>query len=125
MSVITAVTAQTPVVLPAVQNIDCDIVEAQIAAIFDDIHVDAVKIGMVSQPEIIRTIAACLRRYQPRIIVVDPVMISKSGYPLLAPEACETLIKELLPLVRWLRPTCRKQRQLPACRLRKRRRCAP
>ena len=99
MSVITAVTAQNTCGVTAVQNIDCDIVEAQIAAIFDDIHVDAVKIGMVSQPEIIRTIAACLRRYQPRIIVVDPVMISKSGYPLLAPEACETLIKELLPLV--------------------------
>lgn len=59
---------------------------------------------MVSQPEIIRTIAACLRRYQPRIIVVDPVMISKSGYPLLAPEACETLIKELLPLATLVTP---------------------
>mgnify|MGYP003204312631 CR=1 FL=1 len=92
MSVITAVTAQNTCGVAAVQNIDCDIVEAQISAVFDDIRVDAVKIGMVSQPEIIRTIAACLRRYQPRIIVVDPVMISKSGYPLLAPEACETLI---------------------------------
>lgn len=59
---------------------------------------------MVSQPEIIRTIAACLRRYRPRIIVVDPVMISKSGYPLLAPEACETLIKELLPLATLVTP---------------------
>ena len=98
MSVITAVTAQNTCGVTAVQNINCDIVEAQIAAVFDDIRVDAVKIGMVSQPEIIRTIVACLRRYQPRIIVVDPVMISKSGYPLLAPEACETLIKELMPL---------------------------
>lgn len=104
MSVITAVTAQNTCGVTAVQNIDCDIVEAQIAAVFDDIHVDAVKIGMVSQPEIIRTIAACLRRYQPRIIVVDPVMISKSGYPLLAPEACETLIKELLPLATLVTP---------------------
>ena len=73
MSVITAVTAQNTCGVTAVQNIDCDIVEAQIAAVFDDIRVDAVKIGMVSQPEIIRTIAACLRRYQPRIIVVDPM----------------------------------------------------
>ena len=104
MSVITAVTAQNTCGVTAVQNIDCDIVEAQIAAVFDDIRVDAVKIGMVSQPEIIRTIAACLRRYQPRIIVVDPVMISKSGYPLLAPEACETLIKELLPLATLVTP---------------------
>ena len=104
MSVITAVTAQNTCGVTAVQNIDCDIVEAQIAAVFNDIRVDAVKIGMVSQPEIIRTIAACLRRYQPRIIVVDLVMISKSGYPLLAPEACETLIKELLPLATLVTP---------------------
>ena len=104
MSVITAVTAQNTCGVTAVQNMDCDIVEAQISAVFDDIRVDAVKIGMVSQPEIIRTIAACLRRYQPRIIVVDPVMISKSGYPLLAPEACETLIKELLPLATLVTP---------------------
>ena len=94
MSVITAVTAQNTCGVTAVQNIDCDIVEAQISAVFDDIRVDAVKIGM----------AACLRRYQPRIIVVDPVMISKSGYPLLAPEACETLIKELLPLAALVTP---------------------
>ena len=106
MSVITAVTAQNTCGVTAVQDIDCYIVAAQTAAVIDDIRVDAEKIGMVSQPEIIRTIAACLRRYQPRIIVivVDPVMISKSGYPLLAPEACETLIKELLPLATLVTP---------------------
>lgn len=59
---------------------------------------------MVSRPEIIRTIAKCLRKYKPEIIVVDPVMISKSGYPLLAPEACETLIAQLLPLATLLTP---------------------
>lgn len=104
MSVITAVTAQNTCGVTLVQNIDCDVVEAQIAAVFDDIRVDAVKIGMVSQPEIIRTIAKCLRKYKPAIIVVDPVMISKSGYPLLAPEACETLVKELLPLATLVTP---------------------
>ena len=104
MSVITAVTAQNTCGVTKVQNIDCDVVKAQIEAVFDDIRVDAVKIGMVSQPEIIETIASCLRHYQPKIIVVDPVMISKSGYPLLAPEACSTLIKELLPLATLLTP---------------------
>lgn len=104
MSVITAVTAQNTCGVTLVQNIDCDVVEAQIAAVFDDIRVDAVKIGMVSQPEIIRTIAKCLRKYKPAVIVVDPVMISKSGYPLLAPEACETLVKELLPLATLVTP---------------------
>ena len=104
MSVITAVTAQNTCGVTKVQNIGCDVVKAQIEAVFDDIRVDAVKIGMVSQPEIIETIASCLRHYQPKIIVVDPVMISKSGYPLLAPEACATLIKELLPLATLLTP---------------------
>ncbi len=104
MSVITAVTAQNTCGVTKVQNIDCDVVQAQIEAVFDDIRVDAVKIGMVSCPEIIKTIAACLRRYAPKIIVVDPVMISKSGYPLLAPAACATLIEELLPLATLLTP---------------------
>ena len=104
MSVITAVTAQNTCGVTMVQNIDCDVVKAQIAAVFDDIRVDAVKIGMVSQPDIIKTIAQCLRQYKPEIIVVDPVMISKSGYPLLAPEACETLIAQLLPLATLVTP---------------------
>lgn len=68
-----------------VQDIDAAVIEAQINAVFDDIRVDAVKIGMVSHPEIIKTIAGRLRHYQPRLVVLDPVMISKSGYPLLAP----------------------------------------
>lgn len=104
MSVITAVTAQNTCGVTNVQDIDCEIVQAQIEAVFDDIRVDAVKIGMVSRPEIIETIADSLLKYKPEIIVVDPVMISKSGYPLLAPEACETLIKRLLPLATLLTP---------------------
>lgn len=104
MSVITAVTAQNTCGVTKVQDIDCEIVQAQIEAVFDDIRVDAVKIGMVSKPEIIETIADSLLKYKPEIIVVDPVMISKSGYPLLAPEACETLIKRLLPLATLLTP---------------------
>lgn len=104
MSVITAVTAQNTCGVTKVQDIDCDVVQAQIEAVFDDIRVDAVKIGMVSRPQIIKTIADCLRRYAPPIVVVDPVMISKSGYPLLAPEACATLISELLPLATLVTP---------------------
>lgn len=104
MSVITAVTAQNTCGVTMVQDIDCAVVQAQIEAVFDDIRVDAVKIGMVSKPEIIEIIADCLVKYKPKIIVVDPVMISKSGYPLLAPEACETLIRRLLPLATLLTP---------------------
>lgn len=59
---------------------------------------------MVSRPEIIKTIADRLRYYKPQIVVLDPVMISKSGYPLLAPEACATLVQELLPLATLVTP---------------------
>ncbi len=104
MSVITAVTAQNTCGVTKVQNIDPEVVKYQIAAVFSDIHVDAVKIGMVAQTEIIKTIASSLRRYHPDIIVVDPVMISKSGYPLLNPDACGMLIKELLHLATLLTP---------------------
>ena len=104
MSVITAVTAQNTCGVTMVQNIDLKVVEAQITAVFDDIRVDAVKIGMLSDKEIIKIIAQKLRFYQPPIIVVDPVMVSKRGFQLLAPDACETLIKELLPLATLVTP---------------------
>ncbi|MHB8124923.1 MAG: bifunctional hydroxymethylpyrimidine kinase/phosphomethylpyrimidine kinase [Desulfitobacteriaceae bacterium] len=98
MSVITAVTAQNTQGVFAVQNIDQDVIAKQIEAIFDDIEVDGVKIGMVSQVSTIEVIAELLEKYAPSVIVVDPVMISKSGYHLLNPDAEATLIKLLLPL---------------------------
>ena len=104
MSVITAVTAQNTCGVTAVQDISPDIITAQIDAVFSDIRVDAVKIGMVSRTESIHAIAEVLKKCQPPVIVVDPVMISKSGYPLLQPEACDALIKELLPLATLLTP---------------------
>ena len=104
MSVITAVTAQNTCGVTMVQDITPEVVEAQIAAVFDDIRVDAVKIGMLSRPETIRAIAASLRKYQPKIIVLDPVMISKSGYSLLKPEAKENLIKYLIPMAYLVTP---------------------
>ncbi len=104
MSVITAVTAQNTQGVFAVQDIDTPIIEKQIAAIFDDIEVDAVKIGMVSRSETIRAIANGLLQYQPRNIVIDPVMISKSGYYLLQPDAVDALVTCLLPLATIVTP---------------------
>ena len=104
MSVITAVTAQNTCGVNAVQDISPDIITAQIDAVFSDIRVDAVKIGMVSRTESIHAIAEALKKWQPPVIVLDPVMISKSGYPLLQPVACDALIKELLPLATLLTP---------------------
>lgn len=93
MTVITAVTAQNTQGVTDVLEVDKKMVEAQIRAIFDDIEVDAVKIGMVSNVEIIKTIRELLLEYKVKNIVVDPVMVSKSGYFLLKPEAVEELKK--------------------------------
>ncbi|TCT16260.1 hydroxymethylpyrimidine/phosphomethylpyrimidine kinase [Natranaerovirga pectinivora] len=104
MSVITAVTAQNTQGVFGVLDVTVDIIEKQIDAIFDDIDVDAVKIGMVSQTDTIKTIASTLKKYSTKNIVLDPVMISKSGYDLLKPEAKEALISELIPLATIITP---------------------
>ena len=104
MSAVTAITAQNTLGVLAVQDILPEIIAKQIEAIFEDMGADAVKIGMVSQPETIRIIAAGLRKYAPQWVVVDPVMISKSGYHLLQPEAEVVLVEELLPLATVVTP---------------------
>ena len=98
MSVITAVTVQNTRGVFGCQDITPEIIRWQIDAIFTDIEVDAVKVGMVSKIDTIHAIAERLRQYQAKNIVIDPVMISKSGFDLMQPEAKETLIKELIPL---------------------------
>lgn len=98
MSVITAVTAQNTQGVLDSQDISPEIIRKQIEAIFTDIPVAAVKIGMVSVAETINAIADQLEQYHPEKIVVDPVMVSKSGFDLLKPEAKTALIQRLLPL---------------------------
>ena len=86
MSVITAVTVQNTQGVFGCQDIDPDIIAGQIDAIFTDIdHVDAVKVGMVSKIETINVIADKLEQYKPSNVVIDPVMISRSGFDLLKP----------------------------------------
>lgn len=104
MSVITAVTAQNTQGVFSVQDIDYEIIKNQIDAIFTDIRVDGVKIGMVSKIETINAIAEKLRQYKPTNLVIDPVMISKSGFSLLKPESKKTLIQNLLPLADLITP---------------------
>lgn len=104
MSVITAITAQNTQGVFAVQDIAPEIIGKQIDAIFTDIEVDGVKIGMVSQVETIKIIAEKLEQYVPKNVVLDPVMVSKSGFFLLNPEAEEILIKELIPLATLITP---------------------
>ncbi|AHF08855.1 MULTISPECIES: bifunctional hydroxymethylpyrimidine kinase/phosphomethylpyrimidine kinase [Dehalobacter] len=104
MSVITAVTAQNTQGVIAVQDIKPEIIGKQIDAIFEDIEVDALKIGMVSVSETIETIRDRLIEHNVKRIVLDPVMISKSGYPLLKEDARKALITNLLPLATIVTP---------------------
>ncbi|MFO4659856.1 bifunctional hydroxymethylpyrimidine kinase/phosphomethylpyrimidine kinase [Vibrio cholerae] len=103
-SVITAITAQNTQGVSAVFPLPLAVVEQQLDAVFSDIPVLAVKIGMLADAQIIALVAKKLRQYQPKWIVLDPVMISTSGHHLLAAEAVETLIRELLPLANLITP---------------------
>lgn len=104
MSVITAVTAQNTTGVVDVREMDVDIVKKQIDCLFADIQIDAVKIGMVSNSAIIHVIAACLEENKAVNVVVDPVMVAKSGHYLLRPEAKEELITVLFPLAAVVTP---------------------
>jgi len=104
MSAITALTAQNTTGVFSVHDIPVKMVAEQLDAIFNDIKPDAVKIGMVYLPEIIEIIAEKLIEYKAKNIVLDPVMVSTSGCPLMAPEASETLQKKLFPLAKVITP---------------------
>lgn len=104
MSIITAVTVQNTQGVFAVHDIPADMIKKQIEVIFDDIHVDAVKIGMVSKTETIKAIAHTLSKYSVQNLVIDPVMVSKSEFHLLQPEAKEALINYLLPMATLVTP---------------------
>ncbi len=102
-SVVTAVTAQNTRGVSAVEDISPSVVAAQIDAVFSDLAVSAVKIGMVSRSETIAVIAGGLKRYD-RLAVIDPVMVATSGDHLMQPDAIATLKEELLPLALILTP---------------------
>ncbi len=103
-SVITAVTAQNTKVVTAISDIPPDVIAAQLDAVFGDIRIDAVKIGMLSRPEVIEVVADRLHRYGAKPIVLDPVMVSKSGDALLQPDAVSALVRHLLPLATIITP---------------------
>ncbi|TXZ06299.1 bifunctional hydroxymethylpyrimidine kinase/phosphomethylpyrimidine kinase [Vibrio mimicus] len=103
-SAITAITAQNTLGVSAVYPLPLEILEQQLDAIFSDIPVLAVKIGMLADAQIIALVAKKLRQYQPKWIVLDPVMISTSGHHLLAEDAVVILKNELLPLASIITP---------------------
>lgn len=102
-SVITAVTAQNTLAVTAVHAIPEEIIAAQLDAVFDDLKVAAVKIGMLGGPEVIATVAQGLKGCGVPV-VLDPVMVAKSGDPLLPDSAIIALRRDLLPLADLLTP---------------------
>ncbi len=103
-SVITALTAQNTRGVTAIHDVPPKFVSDQIDAVFDDLDVAAVKIGMLSQVPVIEAVAGGLRKHKARNIVLDPVMVTTSGDPLLAENAVEALLDTLLPLADLVTP---------------------
>ena len=104
MSVITSITAQNTKDVTAIHDIPDTIIEAQIDAIFDDFDVAAVKTGMLSNATTAALVGRKMKQYQVQKLVVDPVMISKSGHELLKPNAINWLKQDLIPLAFLLTP---------------------
>ena len=104
MGVVTALTAQNTRGVSGIELVSPEFVARQIDAVFDDIRVDAVKIGMVATAEIAHAIAVALKRHGAQHIVLDPVMIAKSGDRLLAEDAVAAIRDELIPLAEIVTP---------------------
>jgi hydroxymethylpyrimidine/phosphomethylpyrimidine kinase len=103
-SVITALTAQNTQGVRGFTVVEPEFVAAQIDAVFDDLRIDAVKIGMVATAAIASAIADRLRHYQPRNVVLDPVMVAKSGDRLLQDDAIAAIRGQLVPLATVITP---------------------
>lgn len=111
-SVIAALTAQNTLGVTGIHDVPADFVTQQIDAVFSDLAVDAVKIGMLSQPEVIRAVASGLDRYAQKNVVLDPVMVATSGDMLLRDESVAVLISELLPRAALVTPNLREAARL-------------
>jgi hydroxymethylpyrimidine/phosphomethylpyrimidine kinase len=98
MSVLTALTAQNTMGVQGIHEVPARFVEEQIDAVLSDIGADAIKTGMLANQEIIQVVSRKIKQYKVKKVVVDPVMVSKSGASLLREDAKETLIEKLIPM---------------------------
>ncbi|WP_038173335.1 bifunctional hydroxymethylpyrimidine kinase/phosphomethylpyrimidine kinase [Vibrio pacinii] len=103
-SVITAITSQNTQGVSAIHPVPTEHVASQLDAVFSDLQVTAVKVGMLADADIIRVVAKKIRQYQPQWLVVDPVMVATSGDLLLQRSAIESLKNELIPLADLITP---------------------
>lgn len=114
-SVITAITAQNTCEVRAIHPVPLPMITAQIGAVFDDLRVAAVKTGMLGDAETVACVAASLEQYKPAYLVVDPVMVAKSGDALLLASAVEMLKTRLIPLASLITPNLPEAAVLLGC----------
>ena len=112
MSVITAITAQNTEEVTDVFELPPSIIASQLDAVFDDFDVAAVKTGMLSSTAIVETVVKMLAPQKIGLLIVDPVMVSKSGHPLLRPDAVDAVKTQLLPLAFVVTPNIHEAQQL-------------
>ncbi|MRS15029.1 bifunctional hydroxymethylpyrimidine kinase/phosphomethylpyrimidine kinase [Enterobacteriaceae bacterium RIT691] len=103
-SVVTALVAQNTQGVQSVYRIEPDFVAAQLDSVFSDVRIDTTKIGMLAETDIVEAVAERLARYDIRNVVLDTVMLAKSGDPLLSASAVDTLRQRLLPQVSLITP---------------------
>lgn len=103
-SVITAITSQNTLGVSAIHPIPLEHIESQLDAVFTDLNVVAVKVGMLADARIIKVVADKIRQYKPAHLVVDPVMVATSGDLLLEQSAISTLKEQLIPLADLITP---------------------
>lgn len=104
MSVLTALTAQNTIGVQAIHEVPVTFIKKQMDSVLSDIGADAIKTGMLSSSKIVEVVAKKIKEYGVAIVVVDPVMVSKSGAPLLRKEARKSVIKQLIPLATVVTP---------------------
>lgn len=103
-TVLTSLPVQNTCGVRSIYDISSTCVEEQIKAILDDMHMDGIKIGMLHRHDIVETVANVLSQYEVSNIVLDPVMVAKSGDRLLLPDAIESMKKRLFPMTTVLTP---------------------
>src|SRR3989304_7194908 len=118
MSVITAITAQNSRGISGIEPVSSELIKKQIACIFEDFGADAVKTGMLFNSEITGIVAGRLKKYKVKNLVVDPVMVAKSGDFLLHEKAVTALKKTLIPLGFLITPNLYEASQLTGKRVR-------
>ncbi|MEO8039475.1 MAG: bifunctional hydroxymethylpyrimidine kinase/phosphomethylpyrimidine kinase [Betaproteobacteria bacterium] len=102
--IIAALTAQNTRAVTGIHEVPAEFLRLQIDTLFEDVRIDSVKIGMLASATLVRVVADALRRHRPRYVVLDPVMVAKSGDRLLRADAVAALRSELLPLATVLTP---------------------